>query len=254
MTDGRADGTARTAGGRASGRGNLTQRLVDSLTARIQEGVIRPGERMPTESSLVGTYGVSRTVVREAISRLQAAGLVETHHGRGSFVLARPSAMDLLGPESASRFAFAAEGREPTVRDVVDVLEFRTAVEAEAAALAARRRTDTRLAGLREALDAFAGGAGHPSTAVNADFRFHLGIALATGNRYFADLLSSLGPAMIVVPRERLAPGGEGHFARIVTEHENIYAAIAGQDSDAARAAVRVHLANSRARLLAAQE
>lgn len=227
---------------------NLTQKLVDSLTARIQEGVIRPGERLPTESSLVETYGVSRTVVREAISRLQAAGLIETHHGRGSFVLARPS---------TARFdlgALAREG-EPTVQDVVDLLDFRTAVEVEAAALAAGRRTEARLADLREALDRFAAGADHPSTAVNADFQFHLRIALATGNRHFGDLISSFGPSMIIVPRDRLASAGQGgesgHFGRIVTEHENIYAAIARQDADGARAAARVHLANSRARLLA---
>ncbi|MFI7445149.1 FadR/GntR family transcriptional regulator [Nonomuraea indica] len=223
---------------------NLTQKLVDSLTARIQEGVIRPGERLPTESSLVETYGVSRTVVREAISRLQAAGLIETHHGRGSFVLARPS---------TARFdlgALAREG-EPTVHDVVDLLDFRTAVEVEAAALAAGRRTEAGLADLREALDRFAAAADHPSTAVNADFLFHLRIALATGNRHFGDLIASFGPSMIIVPRDRLAAAEPGHFGRIVAEHENIYAAIARRDAEGARAAVRVHLANSRARLLA---
>ncbi|MEV0143463.1 MULTISPECIES: FadR/GntR family transcriptional regulator [unclassified Nonomuraea] len=220
---------------------NRTQRLVDTLTARIREGVVRPGERLPTESSLVETYGVSRTVVREAISRLQAAGLVETHHGRGTFVLARPS---------TNRF-LAGPGGEATLEDVAGLLEFRTAFEVEAAALAARRRTDAQLADLREALDAFAGAADHPSTAVNADYRFHLRIALATGNHHFADLVSSLGPSMIVVPRDRLDPGGR--FAGIVAEHENIYGAIARHDADAARAAARVHLSNSHTRLLQSQ-
>ncbi|GAA3190872.1 FadR/GntR family transcriptional regulator [Nonomuraea roseoviolacea] len=215
-----------------------TQRLVETLTARIREGVVRPGERLPTESSLVETYGVSRTVVREAISRLQAAGLVETHHGRGTFVLARPA---------TARFPAGPQG-EVTLEEVTGLLEFRTAFEVEAAALAARRRTDAHLAGLREALEAFADAADHPSAAVNADYRFHLRVALATGNHHFADLVSALGPSMIVVPRERLDPGGR--FAGIVAEHQNIYAAIARGDADAARAAARVHLANSRARLL----
>ncbi|MBN6055039.1 FadR family transcriptional regulator [Nonomuraea sp. RK-328] len=215
-----------------------TQRLVDTLTARIREGVVRPGERLPTESSLVETYGVSRTVVREAISRLQAAGLVETHHGRGTFVLARPS---------TARFP-AGPHTDGTLEDVTGLLEFRTAFEVEAAALAARRRTDAHLADLREALDAFAGAGDHPSAAVNADYRFHLRVALATGNHRFADLVSALGPSMIVVPRDRLDPGDR--FAGIVAEHENIYAAIARGDADAARAAARVHLSNSRARLL----
>ncbi|NUP77244.1 MAG: FadR family transcriptional regulator [Nonomuraea sp.] len=216
-----------------------TQRLVDTLTARIQEGVIRPGERLPTESSLIETHGVSRTVVREALARLKAAGLIETQHGRGSFVLARPSTAG-FAPAPAT-----------TWQDVLDLLDFRTGVEIEAAGLAAARRSEAALEGLREALDDFAAASANPAAAVDADFRFHLRIALATGNRYYGDLLSSLGPAMIVVPRERLDPEGPG-FARIVAEHENIHAAIERRDAEAARAAVRVHLANSRARLSAA--
>ncbi|MGI5291069.1 FadR/GntR family transcriptional regulator [Nonomuraea polychroma] len=214
-----------------------TQQLVDTLTARIQEGVIRPGERLPTESDLVETYGVSRTVVREAIARLKAAGLIETQHGRGSFVLARPSTTGFDPAPARSR------------QEVLDLLDFRMGVEVEAAGLAAARRTEAGLTGLREALESFESAAGHPSAAVNADYLFHLRIALVTGNRYFADLLASLGPSMIIMPRERLRPD-RPDFARIVAEHDHIYAAIRRQDAEAARAAVRVHLANSRARLL----
>ncbi|TWE23224.1 FadR/GntR family transcriptional regulator [Prauserella muralis] len=219
-----------------------TEDLVAHLTARIREGVIRPGERLPTESALVSEHGVSRTVVREAVSRLQAAGLVETRHGRGSFVLAQPS---------STRFEVGAAG-ELTAADVLDLLEFRAAAETEAAALAARRRTAAQLADLREAVDAFAAAADNPSAAVHADFRFHLRIALASGNRYFADLLRSFGPGMIVMHRDRLPPDAD-RFARIAAEHEHVYAAIERQDADAARAAVRVHLSNSRARFQAAQ-
>ncbi|MFI7701411.1 FadR/GntR family transcriptional regulator [Nonomuraea sp. NPDC049480] len=214
-----------------------TQQLVDTLTARIQEGVIRPGERLPTESDLVETHGVSRTVVREAIARLKAAGLIETQHGRGSFVLARPSTTGFDPAPARTR------------QEVLDLLDFRMGVEVESAGLAAARRTGPGLAGLREALRGFESAAGHPSAAVNADYRFHLRIAVTTGNRYFADLLASLGPSMIIMPRDRLQPGRED-FARIVAEHDNIYAAIERQDAEAARAAARVHLSNSRARLL----
>jgi GntR family transcriptional repressor for pyruvate dehydrogenase complex len=216
-----------------------TQQLVDTLTARIQEGGIRPGERLPTETGLIETYGVSRTVVREALSRLKAAGLIETQHGRGSFVLTRPSTTG-FDPGLPAGF-----------HDVLELLEFRTGVEVESAGLAAVRRTGPALAGLRAAMDDFARAEGNPGAAVNADFLFHLRIALATGNRYFGDLLASLGPSMIVMPPERLRPDRQD-FATIVAEHENIHAAIERQDAEAARAAVRVHLSNSRARLPAA--
>jgi GntR family transcriptional repressor for pyruvate dehydrogenase complex len=219
-----------------------TQQLVETLTARIQQGVIRPGEKLPTESSLVEAHGVSRTVVREAISRLQAAGLVETRHGRGSFVLAQPS---------TSRFEVDPDGGL-TLDDALDLLEFRTAVEVESAALAARRRSETQLAGLREALHGVAATSTSPGATVTADFQFHLRIALASGNRYFADLLRSVGPAMIVVPRHRLTAEA-GDLDRVNVEHETVYAAIERGDPDAARAALRVHLTNSRERLLRTQ-
>ncbi|MGW0515991.1 FadR/GntR family transcriptional regulator [Crossiella sp. NPDC003009] len=216
-----------------------TQELVEQLTARIREGVIRPGEKLPTEGSLVQTYGVSRTVVREALSQLQAAGLVETKHGRGSFVLAQPS---------TARFEPPRDG-ELTVEGVVELIEFRIGWESESAALAAQRRTEAQLRDLGAALTEFTAAAANPSAAVNADFQFHLRIALASGNRYFADLATASGPGMIVIPHYRLFPD-EQRFGRIVSEHENIHAAIALGDSEGARAAMRVHLSNSRSRLL----
>ena len=71
---------------RPRGRG-LAHSLVDDFSVRIRDAVLRPGDKLPTESAIMQAYGVSRTVVREALSKLQAAGLVETHHGVGTFVL-----------------------------------------------------------------------------------------------------------------------------------------------------------------------
>lgn len=217
-----------------------TQELVDRLTVRIREGVIRPGERLPTEDSLVQTYGVSRTVVREAISRLRAAGLVRTRHGRGTFVLAQPS---------STRFEVAGE---LNLEAVLELIELRTGCETEAAALAAVRRTEAQLADLREALDEFTGAGGNPAEAVQADLRFHRRVALASGNRYFVDLLASFGPGLIVVPGYRLDPG-PARFDRVAAEHRDVYAAIERRDPEGARAAMRVHLGNSRARLSEAE-
>ena len=93
-------------------------------------------------------YGVSRTVVREALSKLQAAGLVETHHGVGTFVL-QPSQFRTAG-------MFRLEGSDiATTVDVLAVLELRISLETETAGLAALRRSDEQLRGLREALDDF---------------------------------------------------------------------------------------------------
>ena len=124
----------------------LAHELVEALGDRIRDGRLAPGDRLPTESAVMAEFGVSRTVVREAISRLQASGLVRTRHGVGSFV---------VGPgDEGAGFRIAPE-QLATLRDVVAMLELRIGVETEAAALAARRRTAENLAALRAALEAF---------------------------------------------------------------------------------------------------
>jgi DNA-binding FadR family transcriptional regulator len=230
--------------GRDGGRG-LAHELVERLRARILAGEIRPGDKLPTESSLIKEFGVSRTVVREAVSRLQAAGLVETFQGRGSFVLALP-------PPTA----FSVEAAQVrTHRDVLDMIDFRIGVETEAAGLAAERRTDLQLKAIERALIDLGRSGEQPGHAVEADFAFHMKVALASGNRFYSDLLASLGPMMIMLPRTRLehvyTVSDATHLTRVTLEHENVYRAVADRDAAAARAAMRLHLSNSRARLQA---
>ncbi|MNJ58645.1 HTH-type transcriptional regulator LutR [compost metagenome] len=120
------------------------------------------------------------------------------------------------------------------------------------------RRSAEQLAAMREALDTLNESAAHASDAVASDFQFHLQIAMATGNRYFTDIMSHLGTS--VIPRTRLnsarlAHDDQQHYmSRLSHEHEAIYEAIARQDADAARAAMRLHLTNSRERLRLAHE
>jgi GntR family transcriptional repressor for pyruvate dehydrogenase complex len=231
---------------RQRGRG-LAHGLVDDLGEKIRSQQLRTGDKLPTESAIMQAYGVSRTVVREALSKLQAAGLVETRHGVGTFV---------LPPRAAGMFRLDANDIATTV-DVLAVLELRISLETESAGLASLRRTDEHLLAMREALDAFERNVAAGGETVGLDFRFHLQIAQATGNPYFADILGHLGTNLI--PRTRVNAirnhdrRGE-YLVRVNREHEEIYAAIARRDPDAARAAMRLHLTNSRERLRVAQE
>ena len=167
--------------------------MVAGLKDKILAGDLAPGAKLPSEAELVEEYAVSRTVVREAVTRLRAEGLVETQQGRGSFVLAVPEASSFSVEASAIR----------THADVLAMLDFRIGVESEAAALAAAHHTDDDVAAIEEAMSGFTR-AGHEG-AVEADFAFHLAIARATGNRFYVDLLGSLGPMMIMLPRTRLS-------------------------------------------------
>ncbi|MHC6225396.1 FadR/GntR family transcriptional regulator [Pseudomonas sp. X10] len=227
---------------------SLAQELVAVLTERIRSGQLKRGDKLPTESQIMAEEGVSRTVVREAISRLQAAGQVETRHGIGTFVLDAPvSGGFRIDPATIV-----------TLREVLAVLELRIALEIESAGLAAERRSAEQLAGMRQALDELNEGAAHACDAVAADFQFHLQIAQASGNHYFADILNHLGTSIIPRTRlnsARLAHDDQAHYmSRLSHEHEAIYEAIARRDSEGAKMAMRMHLANSRERLRQAHE
>jgi DNA-binding FadR family transcriptional regulator len=224
------------------GSGTLAAGLVSALGERIRRGHLAPGDRLPTEAEIVAGFGVSRTVVREALSRLQAAGLVHTRHGVGTFVAETvPDAGFRIAPDQLA-----------TLRDVIALLELRIGLETEAAALAAQRRTDVQLGTMRAALDEFLRAVEAGESAVEADFRFHHQVALATHNAHFAELLGTLGPR--IIPRARLDPPAppdparRAYLLRVHGEHESVVDAIAARDADAARAAMRTHLANSRER------
>ena len=221
---------------------SLTFELVDQLSSEIQNGTLSSGQKLPTEAAIMERFGVSRTVVREAISKLQAAGLVETRHGIGTFVL----------PQTESPSFRIHPGQLSTLHDVIALLELRISIETEAAALAAVRRTDSHLRVMQDAMNAFSSAIEEGRDAVVADFQFHHEIARATQNSHFADMMNSLGVQSI--PRARLdnTPAVDAtrlaYLRRVHQEHENILSAIAAQDAESARAAMRTHLSNSRDR------
>jgi DNA-binding FadR family transcriptional regulator len=225
----------------------LVQEIVDALSTDIREGRLVEGQKLHTEAELMQRFDVSRTVVRESISRLQASGLVETRHGIGTFVLATAEALNFrIAPED-----FA------TVADVVSLLELRISLESEAASLAAQRRDEAHLQSMGVALAAFEASIQADSDAVPSDFQFHMEVARATGNRHFAGLMTYLGT--MIIPRTRLntadsAPEGRlAYLQRVHQEHESIFNAIRQQDAEAARAAMRIHLSNSHERLRRSQ-
>ncbi len=223
-------------------RGLVTE-VVLELTRTIREARLRPGDKLPTEAEIMARFLVSRTVVREAISGLQAAGLVETRHGVGTFV---------LRPDETRNFRLS-DTDFATVADVISLLELRISLETEAAGLAARRRSDANLDAMRAALQAFDDLVRQDSDAVLPDLQFHMEVARASGNRHFADLMAYLGTK--IIPRTRVnmpelaAEGRLPYLQRVNGEHESIYIAIRDRDAEAARAAMRTHLSNSRERL-----
>ena len=223
--------------------------MAEAISSDIRTGALKPGDKLPTESEIMARHHVSRTVVREAITYLQAERLVQTRHGIGTFV---------LDPPPANHGVNVAAASATTLREIQEVLELRICLETEAVWLAASRRTSEQLEQLREALGEMKKHDERSVASVEADVAFHQLIALSTGNRYFVDILRDLGHA--ILPRSRINPVHLAQvdpvlfFDRVNREHEDIFNAIERRDAEAARAAMRTHLSNSRERLRQAQE
>jgi GntR family transcriptional regulator, transcriptional repressor for pyruvate dehydrogenase complex len=222
----------------------LVSEIVELLSRDIQSGVLKPGEKLPTEAIIMRNFAVSRTVVREALSRLQASHMVITKHGIGTFVAEQTAKSNFsITPEDFS-----------TLKDVISILELRISLETEAAGLAAKRRTPENIESMRKALKELKDSISSPSGGVASDFEFHIQVAKATGNRHFSDLMNHLGT--MIIPRGRISGKlrrtnqDEAYLLMVNSEHESIFHAIVNEDSETARAAMRTHLTNSRDRLI----
>ena len=220
---------------------NLTEELTATLAARIRSGELVPAEKLPTEQEMIAAFGVSRTVVREAIAALRAEGLVESRQGAGVFV---------VGDKRRRPFRLDADGAE-TVEGVLAIMELRRSVEIEAAGLAAARRGEADLKAIHQAVEAF-DAAIASGDAVAADFQFHKAICKATGNPYFSSFLEFLGYHIIPRQTVRVQVSSSEEMTRylqkVAREHHQIVTAIEARDGAAARRAMGRHLTRGRDR------
>jgi GntR family transcriptional regulator, transcriptional repressor for pyruvate dehydrogenase complex len=223
----------------------LSDQVTNALLARIESGQIKPGEKLPPEVVLAPEFGVSRTVVREAISRLKQEGLVESHQGSGVFV--RPQAA--LSPLKIDNSVI--ESRE----SVLQIVELRRAIESEAAAMAAQRRSKSQLASMETSLRAIDAEVSAGGDGVVADIEFHRSIAQATGNPFFLKTIDFLTQYLKVATRmTRANEARRVEFMRQVRdEHSAIIEAIRRRDAPAARNAAAAHMFNAARRLATAE-
>jgi DNA-binding FadR family transcriptional regulator len=213
--------------------------VVRQVVRRIVAGVLEPGAPLPIEPVLAEQFGVSRTVVREAVRVLVSMGLVEVKQGSGTRV--RPSdAWDYLDP--LVLFEQVRARKNDGLLD--EVLEGRRILEVEATGLAAERRTNGDLDGLSSCLKGMRGALADPETFSELDVRFHDRILIASRNRL---LREALRPVVDVLRTGRILTSRnavrlEGGATRAQREHEEIYGAIEERDVGTAREAMRRHV------------
>jgi len=220
---------------------SLPEKLVLALRADIASGRYPVGAKLPIEPALCVRYGVSRTVLREAMARLKSDGVIDTQQGRGSFV---------LGPSARTPFRFDAPAVE-TTQSILELSELRLGVDGTAAALAARRRSPEQLARLKDCLDRMAEALRQGASGSEADLEFHRTIADATGNQHYRLFMEYLRRSYATaIDRARShSAQADGLSQRAQEEHRAVYQAISDGDAEAAEQAVKHHIRAAAQRL-----
>ncbi|MEV5486195.1 MULTISPECIES: FadR/GntR family transcriptional regulator [Streptomyces] len=208
-------------------RSALADQVIAQLRAQITSGEWPVGSRIPTEPELVEQLGVARNTVREAVRALAHNGLLDIRQGSGTYVVATSELAGVMH----RRFAAAEPGH---------VAELRSALEASAARLAARRRTEADLRqidGLLERREA-AWESGATEAFVEADATFHLAIVAASHNEVLAEVYADLGGVL----RDHLrADVGAELRPEAHMDHSRLVEAIRAGDGDRAAAEASVH-------------
>lgn len=206
-------------------RETLPTGIASKLRRQIEAGELAPGSQLPGHRELATQFDVSMSSIREAISMLVSAGLIETRAGRGTFVSVASLTRSRVGP--------------PLTRaEVEELVEARITIEAHLARLAAQRATTAQIAALRHAVEQMHEASASPTSYPDADVDFHLALAAAANNRY---LLQSMIDIRALL-RDDMELGAEAAIRRFgnlrpsVESHHRLCEAIAARDADAAEA------------------
>lgn len=213
-----------TAGQSEFTRLSASEAVLADLRSAIEKGDLEVGAKLPSEAAMASRYGVSRSVVREALRSCETLGLTKTYTGRGTFVVADRVAGDLTMGDYSSR----------------DLVEARPYFEVPAAGLAAQRRTDEQCKELRRMLGVMEK-TKEPAALGSLDAEFHAAIAQASGNKLFVSVLAQIRAAvarqsetLTVIAHRR----EDSH-----REHRAIVDAIADGSLERAQSEMAAHLA-----------
>lgn len=215
----------------------ISREISCKLEHLILEGGLTPGQKIPSERQLVARLGVSRTVVREALHELQARGVIETRHGKGSFVAS-------LIPEASSPahnnpLMHLYKGHS---RTLYDLLEVREQLEGQAAFLAAQRATNQDRHRLTRAFRALEDT--DPASNARPDHNFHLAIVEASHNPILMHILDGLKNMMLLTVQASVSNLNPKKDMRrmIMRQHRQLYEAVMAGKPEQARKLASAHV------------
>lgn len=211
------------------------------MERRIVDRHLKPGDRLPSERELVDEFGVSRSVIREALNTLSTRGLVDVRHGSGTYVLI-PDPSHITEPlDRYLKLAGSADRFE-------NLLEARYALEVQIAGLAARRATEEDIETLCENLEKTSRLA-HAENIdeihdefMQGDLEFHITLAEITGNDLLVVLLQSINTLSMVFRKAAYLFDPADAVGKVEVLHGAILERVAAHDEEGARAAMVAHL------------
>jgi GntR family transcriptional repressor for pyruvate dehydrogenase complex len=218
----------------------LSEQIYDRVFGLIVGGEFPENSKLPTEVEIAGRFGVSRTVVREALARLRDDGIVMSRQGAGTFVQRQPDKAILGFRPMAS------------ISDILRCFEFRVGLEGEAAFVAATRQDAARTDAIARALEALETIVKQGSVGALADYDFHLAVANASCNPFFVSVMESLRPNVdfgMNLARNLSLRKPISRVRQVQEEHSRVYDAIKQGDPEAARRTMRQHIENARTRI-----
>lgn len=216
----------------------LADGVLAALSQAILDGKLRPGEALPSEATLAGSFGVSKQVVREAVRQLAALGAVQIGQGRATRVA------EMTDAEPLARFWRFAVGS--TRERLAEAVEFRRMLEPLIARTAAEHATPEGIAVLGAALARMEAAIGDVEAWIPADLDFHEQLGRMTGNRLLRLHAQGMRPVIEGVLRhfnvaERDARRDVAEWRRTLERHRRVYEAIVARDPARAEAAMVLH-------------
>ncbi|SDH91730.1 transcriptional regulator, GntR family [Alteribacillus persepolensis] len=210
----------------------------EQIENMIKTGEVHPGEKLDSVVALADQFQVSRSAVREALSALQAVGIVTIKQGEGTFVN-NYDFSDVLDPMKPERII--------SKKEMLELFEIRKIMEVGAAELAALKRNNDDLQQMQEALDDMKHATAEDNVGEASDVAFHLAIAMAARNKIMLDVMNQLSDTLrktMFESRRVWLFSEKQTLERLYEEHERIYSAVVSGDAAAAREAMLNHLTN----------
>lgn len=213
-----------------------SNKVIRSIQEDIISGKIPVGGRLPSEEKLCLSYGVSRTVIREALQNLRGRGLLRTLKGSGTYIA--ESSLDSLAGAMETYSVLSEDG------ELLDLIDFRILLESECARLAASHASESEINSLQAALQAMNEEKNDVVHFGTLDISFHQLIAKCSGNRIYTAVLRSMEKKCIDYAHKNR--GARNWHQVVMDAHRKILEAIERGKPDEAAEAMRLHLVSSR--------